>query len=515
VGGRLTRVCLDREGQACGQIRRFLYDHRGFLTQERHPEIGTTESAAAFLPSEIVDPDGFEEIEAADAGNDWTYYTHDARGNVLTKRLEGSTDFDLDYFYDGAGRLIRVAENRGGNPRPLKDFFYGYENSGVDMRRGKLVQARRHNWIRKVTPLEALIIDPEDKDDDAVITEVFKYEGRDGRVSARQTRYNFRGETYAFNLSQTYDQLGNVNALTYPQCVQAADRCNAAAPPRTVTYQYNKGFLTGVPGYATNIAYAYAVSGPQVPAAGNRTVSCSHKTTVRDPHGNETVNYFASSDSRHLWSYGLPFTRCGSGVYDPAGPFLSQEIYEGTAATGTKLRSIYVEYGSDGPGGGEQQEKNHRLRYRKVVYHDDGDRFREVELSDFDGLGNFRQAVVRADFSMADDRTQRTEYNPSRGTLVIDPETSATTGSTFAMPAKNDPWVLDIFSEQRISEDGETAITEYCFDAATGFLSRVRGLAGASRANGDLLTVLEQETGNTGRGPASSTTAATRRARWI
>jgi RHS repeat-associated protein len=37
--------------------------------------------------------------------------------------------------------------------------------------------------------------------------------------------------------------------------VQAADGCNAAAPSRTVTYQYNKGFLTGVPGYATNIAY--------------------------------------------------------------------------------------------------------------------------------------------------------------------------------------------------------------------------------------------------------------------
>jgi hypothetical protein len=109
------------------------------------------------------------------------------------------------------------------------------------MRRGKLVQARRHNWIRKVTPLEALIIDPEDKDDDAVITEVFKYEGRDGRVSAHQTRYNFRGETYAFNLSQTYDQLGNVNALTYPRCVQAADDCSTAAPPRTVSYQYNKG----------------------------------------------------------------------------------------------------------------------------------------------------------------------------------------------------------------------------------------------------------------------------------
>ncbi|HEX9732116.1 MAG TPA: hypothetical protein VGG06_09025 [Thermoanaerobaculia bacterium] len=40
----------------------------------------------AFLPSEIVDPDGLVEIEAADAGNDWTYYTRNARGNVLTRR---------------------------------------------------------------------------------------------------------------------------------------------------------------------------------------------------------------------------------------------------------------------------------------------------------------------------------------------------------------------------------------------------------------------------------------------
>ena len=82
------------------------HDHRGFLERERHPEIGVTESAAAFLPSEILDPDGLVEIEAADAGNDWTDYTYDARGNVLTKRLEGSTNFDLNYFYDGAGRLI-------------------------------------------------------------------------------------------------------------------------------------------------------------------------------------------------------------------------------------------------------------------------------------------------------------------------------------------------------------------------------------------------------------------------
>ena len=88
-----------------------------------------------------------------------------------------------------------------------------------------IVDRGRHNWIRKIQPLGALAIDPDDKDEDAVITEVFQYEGRDGRVSARQTRYHFRGETYAFNLSQTYDDLGNVNALTYPRCVQAADGC--------------------------------------------------------------------------------------------------------------------------------------------------------------------------------------------------------------------------------------------------------------------------------------------------
>jgi len=85
VGSRLTRVCQQPSGASCGQTREFLYDQRGLLTAERHPEIGA-------------------------AGNGRTFYTYDALGNVLTKDLDGTEKFDLGFAYDPASRLIRVEE---------------------------------------------------------------------------------------------------------------------------------------------------------------------------------------------------------------------------------------------------------------------------------------------------------------------------------------------------------------------------------------------------------------------
>ncbi|MCP4309596.1 MAG: hypothetical protein GY788_32915, partial [bacterium] len=246
VGSRLTRVCSNAACNA--QIRRFVYDNRGFLIQERHPEIGVSEVEGS--GNTIIDPDGFVEEENADAGNDWTFYTYDARGNVLTKDVEGSTEFDLAYRYDPAGRLLAVEESNSGDPRPLKEFYYASSNVGADLRKGKLYQTKRHNWVEIVTPLE-----PNPGDLDAVITETFKYAGRDGRVSARQTRFTLSGTTYAFDLSQTYDDLGNVETLTYPQCLHSQGGCPDAAPPRTVSYEYTKGFLREIVGFADEISY--------------------------------------------------------------------------------------------------------------------------------------------------------------------------------------------------------------------------------------------------------------------
>ena len=226
-------------------------------------------------------------------------------------------------------------------------------------------------------------------------------------------------------------------------------------------------------------------------------VPCFHTTTVTDPLGHATVNYFDSASSGFSrWQYGLPFRRCNDAGASQAGDpdFLSQEIYEGDPASGTKLRSIYVNYDSDGRDAGFQQEKNHRLRLRRTEYHDDGDRFKQTEFSDFDGLGQYRQVTTTGDFSGSESRTAETTYNPGNGTLVIDPEdSSAGAGNSFVLPGVNAPWVLGTFTERTVAENGDTATAEFCFDSGTGFLERGRTWAGTSRQSIDQLVVFDEE----------------------
>ncbi|MCP4662284.1 MAG: hypothetical protein GY856_43335 [bacterium] len=238
------------------------------------------------------------------------------------------------------------------------------------------------------------------------------------------------------------------------------------------------------------------VGNPSLPP--DDSVPCYHAVTASDPAGNDTVTYFATSHSLHQWRYALPMTVCdphnGGAEYPAEGPFLSQEIYEGSVATGTRLRSVWVDYESDGRSYGAVVGWNHRLRYRKVVYHDDGDRFIEETFSGRTGLGRYRTAVANADFGDAGTRTVETLYHPEYGEFVINPETmEEDPSSTFVMPARDDPWVLTTFTERRVSDSGDTAITQMCFDPDTGFLERQRVLAGASPAKHDLLTLFEQE----------------------
>jgi len=216
--------------------------------------------------------------------------------------------------------------------------------------------------------------------------------------------------------------------------------------------------------------YDFKTVGGGLPTApGDGLVPCHHETTVIDPEGNSTVSYFSTSQVLHGWSYGLPFTRCNPS-YSDIGPFLSQEVFEGTPGTGTKLRSVYVEYESDGPDGGEHQEKNHRPVYRKVVYHDDGDRYREVRFSNFDGLGHYRTVSTGGNFGTGDIRSATVDYNPDRGTLTVLDVDQSLLGGDFQLPGPNEPWVLNTFRESRVSEAGQTAVEEFCFDDETGAL---------------------------------------------
>ncbi|MCP4659235.1 MAG: hypothetical protein GY856_27815 [bacterium] len=114
--------------------------------------------------------------------------------------------------------------------------------------------------------------------------------------------------------------------------------------------------------------------------------------------------------------------------------------------------------------------------------------------------------MANNDYGDGATRTVETSYHPEYGEYLIDPETmEEDAASTFVMPGRDDPWVLTTFTEARVTANGQTAITEMCFDRATGFLERRRVLAGSTPADGDLLTVfVEEEVGGVGTGRVAS-----------
>ncbi len=221
----MTRVCAGG-GSPCGQERLFTYDNRGFLTSEKHPEIGPT-------------------------GKGTVSYAYDARGNVLAKDIAGTADFDLRYRYGDANRLVGIDQATGaGELRPLKSFHYVRTNDGTDKRAGKLVRATRTNWVDIVDPISnapgTLPV---------VVAQAYRYRGLDDRTSQRQTRYTFGGFHFAFDTGFAYDTLGNFNSLAYPECLNAAECPPGEAPDRTVPFNYTRGYLSGIPGYADSIYY--------------------------------------------------------------------------------------------------------------------------------------------------------------------------------------------------------------------------------------------------------------------
>jgi len=215
---RLTEVRM--LGVEATQVRTFDYDGRGFLLSESHPEID-----GAVL-----------------------YSGYDPLGNVGRKRSGqngvGGYHTDLTYAYDPAGRLTRVSESPG---RLFKEFFYATSNGVDDSRQGKLVQAKRHNYIPDLANPGT--------DLHRVVTETFVYGGPGGRLSEKRVRGTDPSGAAAASFSQSYtfDDLGNVVDEIYPRCL--SPRCERYGPPRVITYEYDQGLLTGIPGWVDSITY--------------------------------------------------------------------------------------------------------------------------------------------------------------------------------------------------------------------------------------------------------------------
>lgn len=224
---------------------------------------------------------------------------------------------------------------------------------------------------------------------------------------------------------------------------------------------------------------------------------------VVTPTGDCTRNYFNARYALDVqpvqrgWEYALPFVaRVESG-----GAYLSREVWTdhdaSGACAGTKLRSQFVRYRRDTlPGQTNDRaawlNSNRIPEASRTVYHDDGDRYRHVERSEYDGLGHFRRSVTTGTFRNNAPNDERREVF-----VAYDKVAGVYPGSFTPIPA-SEPWVLDVHSAVEVQEldthGNDTRRTELQFDPATGGLVCTRRLAnGTTRGPHDIVTRLTRD----------------------
>jgi hypothetical protein len=239
-------------------------------------------------------------------------------------------------------------------------------------------------------------------------------------------------------------------------------------------------------------------------------------TTVITPLKDKEVYYFsvynrfdpASPNGFDIHEYGLPLTHFQT---DATGTrFLSSQIFDCDAAGANCAvkRSNYVRYDRDqsyqycatwDAFDDDCVNINRRPASTRTVYNDDAGRYAEATSSDFDGLGHYRVNATNGTFQSGNVRTSEQTWNPSRGRYEVDPVTNAPVPGvhTFTMLTPTDPWVLNTFSSEKVTEGSNVSYSESCFEASTGFLQRERIFksdTGPTQGANDILVVYSRDT---------------------
>ncbi|MDY7094541.1 MAG: hypothetical protein SX243_16340, partial [Acidobacteriota bacterium] len=187
-------------------------------------------------------------------------------------------------------------------------------------------------------------------------------------------------------------------------------------------------------------------------------------TTVIDPHGTATDNYFNAQFE--TWSYGLPFTD-----HQPTHSshnrlrYLSQVIRPAPGVRGN-VRKVHLEYEHDSCLGRLDQGQYDCQRRVKSERMDFGAGFfRLTNRATFDGFGNYDWSVKISNYRDSGDERHET-YRDHRKVL----------------PNSGQAWILGTYSRSSERENyynGSPGTyfkfeTEHCFDLATGAELRTR-----------------------------------------
>jgi len=290
---------------------------------------------------------------------------------------------------------------------------------------------------------------------------------------------------------------GNLTALTLPTLGRMEWTWQTVFFPTGSTAksfaQINSGVATRAMRNADGTlqgAWSYVHAPSSLPA-----MNSEHSTTVTDPLGHRTVNYFSVSTQPVYtgWSqydYSLPFTRNQTLNVAPGVDLnLSRQTFN---AAGTLLRSEYVLYERDpafGSGPPDSYNTNRRLLRSRTVYNDDPGIYSGVVNSGFDGLGHYRTQTTEGNFPGSNVRAHFGNYNPAQGTYTVN--AGANTGSGYSLFPAGSPWVLETPSYLTDSEGGATAQTDLCYAPGSTTVTRKRShrLDGAAQSAQDLVAV--------------------------
>jgi RHS repeat-associated protein len=232
---------------------------------------------------------------------------------------------------------------------------------------------------------------------------------------------------------------------------------------------------------------------------------------VTTPEGNYSLHYFSfyplpafsevgrSLTAWHIADYGLPITKYAAKTINDTRSkplFLSEQVFEKSGTSYNLVRSEYRRYETDtvpvNDGYGSIVETNRRLVAQRTVYNDDNksgaEKFAETQYSEFDGLGHYRRVETYGNFNLDaagnpkpdNQRLERTNYNPGRGTYLIDPTTNQPDtsqpvpyGHSYqSFPIAN-TWVLGTYDLITQIENGLTSRAFFNF-SSTGQLLRKR-----------------------------------------
>ena len=195
--------------------------------------------------------------------------------------------------------------------------------------------------------------------------------------------------------------------------------------------------------------------------------------TLTNPLGHQVRRFFtvcgaACSPTQKL-EYGLPFSRLQAA--DGAGRLLSVEVLKAASPSPEVIRRSYVIYERDptlpaSPVFTDHQHLNQRLAGGGTVFVDDPGVTATFAHSLFNGLGNYRKTVLGGTFGSGDAKTLFTDHTPGRGTFP---------GSFTPIPT-SEPWLLNIYGRQSVTEGGKSFHKQACFDQTTGFLVGLRTL---------------------------------------